>query len=102
MIDSREAPAEMVEVPYTDLSEAALRAVINDIVTRDGTDYGEVEKTREQKAAALLGQLERGEATLAFDPETETLSVLTRAELARIRRASGALLTPRAAPRAPA
>ena len=84
-MDDESAPAEMVEVPHSDLSADALRSVINDIVTRDGTDYGEVERTREQKAAALLRQLERGEATLAFDPETETLSVLTPAELARIR-----------------
>jgi uncharacterized protein YheU (UPF0270 family) len=80
------SPPEMVEVSYTDLSEEALRAVIHDIVTRDGTDYGAVEKTSEQKAAALMHLLQRGEATLAFDPETETLSVLTKAELSRLTR----------------
>ena len=77
-------PPGPVEVPIGSLSLEALRRIIDDLVTRDGTDYGAVEKTREQKAAALLRLLERGEARLVFDPATETISVLTRQELARL------------------
>ena len=74
-----------VEVPYTELSASALRAVIDDLVTRDGTDYGAVERTREQKAAALMRQLERGEAKLVFDLATETMGLMTAEEFARTR-----------------
>jgi len=77
-------PAGHVEVPIDTLPPETLRRIVEDVVTRDGTDYGLVEKTTEQKATALLRLLERGEARLVFDPATETLCVLTRQELARL------------------
>jgi uncharacterized protein len=72
-----------IEVPYTRLDPDTLRRVVEDLVTRDGTDYGEVEKTLAQKVAALLAQLERGEAKLVMDMTTETLGVMTSDEFAR-------------------
>lgn len=75
-----------VEVPYDQLAPDTLRKVIEDLVTRDGTDYGDVEKTLEQKAAALLKLLERGEAKLVVDLATETIGLMTREELARSNR----------------
>jgi uncharacterized protein len=74
-----------VEIPYTDLEPATLRNVVEDIVTRDGTDYGAVEKTLAQKSAALLRQLERGEAKLVFDFATESIVLATPADLERVK-----------------
>lgn len=89
MTDDDEAPAAaMVEVPYTELDPATLRNVVDDLVTRDGTDYGAEERTREQKADALMRQLERGEAKLVFDPATETIGLMTKAEFQRATKAS--------------
>jgi uncharacterized protein YheU (UPF0270 family) len=82
--DDQAPPPGHVEVPIGSLSAEALQRIVDDLVTRDGTDYGAVEKTREQKAAALLRLLERGEARLVFDPATESISVLTQQELARL------------------
>jgi uncharacterized protein YheU (UPF0270 family) len=78
--DATEAP---VEVPYDQLAPDTLRKVIEDLVSRDGTDYGEVEKTLEQKSAALLKLLERGEAKLVVDLTTETIGLMTREQLER-------------------
>jgi uncharacterized protein YheU (UPF0270 family) len=75
-----------VEVPYDQLPPETLRKVIEDLVTRDGTDYGDVEKTLEQKSAALLELLRRGEARLVVDLATESIGVMTRDELAKITR----------------
>ena len=75
-----------VEVPYTELSPTALQRVIADLVTRDGTDYGAVEGFFEQKAAALLLALQRGDAKLVFDLASETIGLITRAELERASR----------------
>jgi uncharacterized protein YheU (UPF0270 family) len=72
-----------VEVPYDQLTPETLHKVIEDLVTRDGTDYGEHEKTLEQKAAALLKLLQRGEAKLVVDLATESIGLMTRDELAR-------------------
>ncbi len=75
-----------VEVPYDQLAPETLRKVIEDLVTRDGTDYGDVEKTLEQKAAALLRLLESGSAKLVVDLATETIGVMTADELAKLQR----------------
>ena len=77
--DDAATPAEgSVEVPYDRLAPETLRRVIEDLVTRDGTDYGEVEKTLEQKATALLGLLQRGEAKLVLDLATESIGLMPR------------------------
>ena len=89
--DRDEAPSEdPVEVPYRELPPATLQGIIEDLVTRDGTDYGAVERTLEQKSAALMRQLERGEAKLVIDLATETIGLLTGTELERALRAERA------------
>ena len=76
--DHPDAPADAVEVPYTALSPAALRGVIEELVTRAGTDYGADEKSLDAKVCDVMRQLERGEAIIVFDPATETTNVVTR------------------------
>lgn len=71
-----EAP-EPVVVPYTELSADLLHAVIESFVLREGTDYGEKEISLEDKVARVVGQLRRGEARIVFDPESESISIVT-------------------------
>jgi uncharacterized protein YheU (UPF0270 family) len=70
------AEADLVDVPYTALSEVALRKLIEELVTRAGTDYGAVERTLEEKVADVRRQLVRGEAKIVYDPATETASIV--------------------------
>ncbi len=65
-----------VIVPYTELSEEALRGVVESFVLREGTDYGEREFSFEEKVAHVLGRLENGEAQIVFDPESETVQIV--------------------------
>lgn len=65
-----------IEVPYTELSPAALRGLIEEFVTRDGTDYGVAERSVEAKVEQVRGFLERGEARVVFDPETGTANIV--------------------------
>ena len=67
-----------VEIPFARLTPELLRRVAEEFVTRDGTDYGAVERTLEQKVAALRHQLERGEAVILYDTESETLNIAPR------------------------
>jgi len=66
---------EPVEVPLSTLSRDALRALVEEFVTRDGTDYGAIERDLDTKVAAVLRQLERGEVRIVFDPESETTTI---------------------------
>ncbi len=73
--DDRERPAPII-VPYTALSEAALRGVVESFVLREGTDYGERELSHEAKVADVLRQLERGEVQIQFDPLDESVTIV--------------------------
>ena len=75
--DPQEELTEPVEVPYIALSPDALRGVLENFVLREGTEYGERDFTLEQKVAQVLAQLERGEARVMFDPETQSVTILT-------------------------
>ena len=72
--ESEKAPG--VEVPWTSLSEEALRGVVEEFVTRDGTDYGRRERSREDKVVDVTRQLRRGEVRILFDPETGTVNLV--------------------------
>jgi uncharacterized protein YheU (UPF0270 family) len=64
-----------IELSPDSLSPEALRGLVEEFVTRDGTDYGLVERSVEEKVAQVLAQLRCGEARLLFDPETETANI---------------------------
>ena len=74
------APA-FVEIEPEQLSATALRALVEEFVTRDGTDYGSAELDLEDKVARLLGQLEAGEAKIVFDPDSESVNVVLARDL---------------------
>ena len=75
-IDVSDDTPSPVEVPLESLSEAALRGLVESFVLREGTDYGEIERSHEQKVADVLRQLKRGEARIEFDPATETVNIV--------------------------
>ena len=72
-----------IVVPHEKLSPAALEGVIDDFITREGTDYGDQEYSLDTKRAQVRRQLERGEALVTFDPETESVTLVLARELAR-------------------
>lgn len=74
--DGQIAP-EPVVVPYTELSTELLHAVIESFVLREGTDYGEREIPLQEKVARVIGQLTSGEARILFDPQSESVTIVT-------------------------
>ena len=65
-------------IPHKELSTGALQGVLESFVLREGTDYGERESTLEEKVSHVLRQLDRGEAQIVFDPNTETLDIVLK------------------------
>jgi uncharacterized protein YheU (UPF0270 family) len=61
-----------MRIPHQELSSSALRAVVEEFVTRDGTDYSPVENRIE----AVLRQLNDGRIELHFDPDTASCNIL--------------------------
>ncbi len=65
-------------MPYTELSPDALNGVIESFVLREGTDYGERDVSFESKVGQVRRQLERREAEIVFDPNTESIHIVVR------------------------
>ena len=65
-----------LEVPPSSLSREVLIALVEEFVTRDGTDYGAIERSVDSKVADVLRQLDRGEVRIVLDPESETTTLV--------------------------
>ena len=72
-------PEDPIAIPYTELSADALRGVVESFVLREGTDYGAQEFSLEQKVAHVIAQIERGEAQVLFDPDSESVHIVLSA-----------------------
>lgn len=66
-----------MKIPYQELSDDALRAVVEEFITREGTDYGEREYTLEQKIEQVKRQLQRGEVAINYDLDSQTCHLQT-------------------------
>ena len=62
-------------IPVNKLSAKALRGVIEEFISRNGTDYGEIEASLETNFRQVKNKLENGSAVLIFDDETETTNI---------------------------
>lgn len=75
MSDATPAVPGPVEIPYRQLSADALQGLIESFVLREGTEYGAQDVPLEVKRAQVMRQLEKGEARICFDPESETVDI---------------------------
>jgi uncharacterized protein YheU (UPF0270 family) len=62
-------------IPVDKLSPEALQGVIEEFISREGTDYGEQEVPMETKFRYVKDKLKTGSAVLVFDDETETTNI---------------------------
>ncbi|MFZ5723926.1 MAG: YheU family protein [Pseudomonadota bacterium] len=71
---------EIVEVPWEQVPPDTLEALIEEFVTRDGTDYGASEASLAGKVSRVREQLRRGEVVIVFDAGSESVNLITRAQ----------------------
>lgn len=79
MSDSFGAGEGLVIAP-DQLSPEALQGVIEEFIMREGTDYGEIELSLDEKVLQLRAQLRSGAALIVFDPISETCTIRPREE----------------------
>jgi uncharacterized protein YheU (UPF0270 family) len=63
------------KIPVKKLSHRALKGVIEEFISRNGTDYGEAETSPEINFKQVKQKLENGTAVLIFDDETATTNI---------------------------
>jgi hypothetical protein len=66
----------MLVIPYKQLSPEALSGLIEEFVTRDGTDSGYTKGSLAENVAMVRRQLDRGQAVIAFDARTKTCNIV--------------------------
>ena len=69
---------DVIEIPLSRLPEKQLRAIIEEFVSREGTDYGETECEFEEKVQDVREQLERNEVLIQYDQRTESVNIVKK------------------------
>ncbi len=85
MTDAPVPAADPIVVPPEALAPETVRALIEEFVTRSGTDYGWAEASLEKKVRDVQGLLKRGEVEIVFDPNTESCDLREAARPVRRR-----------------
>lgn len=68
-------------IPYDSIAEDTLTNILDDIVSRDGTDYGDYDLSLDQKRQQAMAMLKQKQAFLVFDTESETIKMISKDQL---------------------
>jgi uncharacterized protein YheU (UPF0270 family) len=74
--EKTESSSSGVELDPEQLSPGALRGLVEEYVSREGTDYGHSDWSLEEKVTQVFQQLDRGEARIVFDLELQSASIV--------------------------
>ncbi|MEE8380232.1 MAG: YheU family protein [Gammaproteobacteria bacterium] len=67
-----------MKIPHQQLSTDALQALVEEFITRNGTDYGDAEVSLEQKTTQVIRMLDKGDIVIVFDAATESCTIVTK------------------------
>ncbi|PVZ80293.1 hypothetical protein C9426_33005 [Serratia sp. S1B] len=67
-------------IPWREIAPETLNNLIESFVLREGTDYGEHERSLEQKVNDVLRQLKNGEVVLIWSELHETINIMPRGQ----------------------
>jgi uncharacterized protein YheU (UPF0270 family) len=72
-------------IPYEKLSSEALQGLIEEFVTREGTDSGYTRKSLEENVEMVKRQLKKGEAFIIYDEAGQTANIVSKNFLNKIK-----------------
>jgi uncharacterized protein YheU (UPF0270 family) len=64
-----------MQIPHTALSPEALQNLLEEFVTREGTDYGVQTYSLADKVRHVRRQVETGRAVILYDPRSSTCHI---------------------------
>ncbi|EFE97382.1 YheU family protein [Serratia odorifera] len=67
-------------IPWKELDSETLNNLIESFVLREGTDYGEHERSLTQKVEDVRRQLQSGEVLLVWSELHETVNIMPRGQ----------------------
>ena len=72
-----------MQIPHTALDADTLRALLEEFVSREGTDYGKRVFSLDEKVQHVQRQLDKGQAFIVYDPRSESCHIVSRDDLSR-------------------
>ncbi len=70
-----------MEVPFKDLEKDTLNNLIEEFVSREGTDYGSQIYNLVDKVKHVMRQLEKGTVYIDYDAESSSSNIVKREQL---------------------
>lgn len=65
-------------IPIEQLNAETLQAIIEDYILREGTDYGAIDASKDDKIAQVMLQLKQGSAVVVYSELHESVNILPR------------------------
>lgn len=65
-------------IPVSQLQEETLNNILEEFITREGTDYGDYEISLQQKVDRLKRQIVQGDVVIVFDSVLESVNLMTK------------------------
>ncbi|PIE24574.1 MAG: hypothetical protein CSA60_02965 [Neptuniibacter caesariensis] len=65
-------------IPFEQLTPETLTALIEEFVSRDGTDYGEHEVSLQEKVTQVQKMLQTGQAVILFSESTGQCNIILK------------------------
>jgi len=69
-------------IPVEKLSTEVLQSLLESYITREGTDYGRLELSLEEKSRQLMEKVKAGEVLIVYDESLESFNLMSREEYA--------------------
>ncbi len=70
-------------IPPETLTVEVIRSIIESVIVREGTDYGEQELLLSEKVENILPQVLKGEVLICYDEENESVNLLPKEDVAQ-------------------
>ncbi len=71
-----EQQEEGVDVPYQQIDSETLRKMIQEFVSRDGADWGDIGCALDDKVEQVLQQLRQKQARIVVDLHSQTVNII--------------------------
>ncbi len=76
----------LIEVPWDAIDPETLHRLVEEFVTREGTDYGQEEYALDTKVRQILNGLKRRQWLIVVDTDMENTHIIDAAEWRRLSR----------------
>ena len=68
-------------IPHQSLATDTLQNLIEEFVSREGTDYGDYDLTLQDKVQSVQAKLDTGEIVILFIESTQSVNIVERQSL---------------------